>query len=268
MRGDRRSLRCTSTWLSRLVGAVAALAIHALFLQSISLGSLAKKSAPDQTGPGASTVLSSDGAWMSMVIVHLPGVGEVQMAEKVSSRGEAFTNPVIQIISPDATPSFEIPEPSMVDESGDAATTAGDTAMQSMLFGRYTGQIDARIQRAWRKPRTPIDATRAATGEPTIFRCQARIKQDEFGAVKEVELSGCNGPPDWQLSLVRAIQRSSPLPAPPNPSVFTNVLTMSFEGRQYAPGYRDDEYEPAIVRAATQYVPPVVAQPESSEPQF
>lgn len=236
---------------SRVFGLAATLFVHAVLFQSVAVGSLAKKSAPEELGPGASSILSSDGSWMTMVIVHLPGPSEEQMVESVASRGEAMSNPVIQIVSPDATPSFEISEPSLLDESGEAPTTAGDPAMQSMLFGRYTGQIDARVQRAWRKPRTPVDESIAVAAEPPIFRCQARIKQDEAGFVKEVELFSCNGSPEWQVSLVRAIQRSSPLPAPPNPSVFTNVLTMSFEGRQFVAGYREDEYERATVQSVS-----------------
>jgi hypothetical protein len=50
------------------------------------------------------------------------------------------------------------------------------------------------------------------------------------------------------MSLVRAIQRASPLPAPPTPTVFTNALTLSFEAKAYGPGAREDEYE--VPRAA------------------
>lgn len=144
-----------------------------------------------------------------------------------------------------------MPEPSLIDESGEASLTAGDPARQSMLFGRYTGQIDARIQRAWRRPRSAIDGPFAsgsdggAAARADTFQCQARIVQEASGNVKEIELIQCNGSPEWQLSLVRAIQLASPLPAPPDPSVFTNVLTLAFEAKAYVPGYREDEYEPA-----------------------
>lgn len=168
-------------------------------------------------------------------------VGHVPVAQQ-RAQGGLLSNPIIQIVSPDPTPSVEMPELSSIDESGEAAHTAGDPVRQSMLFGRYTGQIDARIQRAWRKPRGAIDEPSAAAN---TFRCQARIVQEASGAVKEIELMQCNGSPAWQLSLVRAIQLASPLPAPPDPSVFTSVLTLAFEGQPYAPGYREDEYEPA-----------------------
>lgn len=183
---------------------------------------------------------------MNLVIVHLPKVDEASVAEKIASRGAVLTNPVIQIASPDPASLLD-PIAATEAESGEAALTAGDPAMQSMLFGRYTNQINARIQRAWRKPRGPIEGELDSHNERaethTTFRCQARISQDGVGNVTEVELTQCNGTPEWQLSLVRAIQRSSPLPAPPSPTVFTNALTLAFEGRAYTPGSREDEYE-------------------------
>jgi hypothetical protein len=56
---------------------------------------------------------------------------------------------------------------------------------------------------------------------------------------------------DWKMSLIEAVQRASPLPPPPSPKVFTNVLTLSFEGRAYVPGNREDEYEPRRAKLAS-----------------
>lgn len=249
-----RTARFQRHWLSHAVGISATALLHLLLLQSMTLGSLASKRAPpDDIGPGSSSIVSADGSWMSLVIVHLPGPNEFSVVEDLSSRGEALSNPTIEIVSPDPTPSAEMPELSQIDESGQAIVTAGDPAMQSMLFGRYTGQIDARIQRARRKPRSPVSEALADSGSAhasDLFRCQARISQDNIGNVTEIELMSCNGTPEWQLSLVRAIQRASPLPAPPSPTVFTNALTLSFEGKSYAPGMREDEYEASQVTSA------------------
>jgi hypothetical protein len=101
-------------------------------------------------------MVSGEESWMTLVIVQLPGANETGMAQDVSSRGVAVANPIIQIVSSGPRPAFEMPELSLIDESGEAPDTAGDPISQSMLFGRYTGQIDARIQRAWRKPRGAI----------------------------------------------------------------------------------------------------------------
>ena len=143
-----------------------------------------------------------------------------------------------------------------------------------MLFGRYTGQINARIQRAWRKPRSPINKDSTSDAESVAaadtFQCQARIVQGETGSIKEIELTQCNGSSEWQLSLVRAIQQASPLPAPPDPSVFTSELMLGFEAKSYVPGYRDDEYEPApkpsqVVGMTYYPLPPIASQQDASE---
>lgn len=104
------------------------------------------------------------------------------------------------------------------------------------LYGRYVGQIQARIDRAWLRPRTAIGAP--------IFQCQAQIDQDHQGRVAEVTLIACNGDTRWQVSLVRAIQAASPLPAPPNQAVFTRHILLEFRAVAYAPGASADLYEP------------------------
>jgi hypothetical protein len=103
------------------------------------------------------------------------------------------------------------------------------------MFGRYTGQIGARIDRAWEKPRTPVnDLMSGISGdvvEPDTFVFQVQIRQDNQGNVEEVLLLACNGTEAWRHSLVVAIYQASPLPAPPVPTVFKRAITMTFEGR-------------------------------------
>lgn len=261
-------------WPRHAIGLAGSVLLHAALFFSVSLGSVtASKRAPDQTGPGATAIVSSEGSFMTLVIVHVSGTTDSDMAVDVASRGMALANPIIQIVSPDPNPSYEMPDLAAIDESGEASVTAGDPARQSMLFGRYTGQVNARIQRAWRKPRSPIND--GLESEPTspaaaeTFQCQARIVQADGGSVKEIELIQCNGSPAWQLSLVRAIQQASPLPAPPDPSVFTSELMLGFEAKAYVPGYRDDEYEPAPTppRVGMTYfpLPPIAAQQDAVE---
>lgn len=104
-----------------------------------------------------------------------------------------------------------------------------------VMLGRYIGQISARIERAWIKPRAPI-----AEGQ---FACRARILQNTDGAVQEIELEGCNGNSAWQISLVRAIQSASPLPAPPDPSVFARTLRIPFKADPFVTGGSPDGFE-------------------------
>jgi hypothetical protein len=128
------------------------------------------------------------------------------------------------------------------------AEAQGDQVGQALMFGRYLGQITARISRAWARPRTPI-------GDES-FSCRVQIQQDRSGTVKEIMLRQCNGDTRWQLSLVRAIQSASPLPAPPDPAVFTSSLTLRMESDPFLPGHGTDGFEPPstseLVHDATQ----------------
>lgn len=235
--------RSTTNWIPRVVAVSATVLLHVGMLQSLTLGSTAAKHKQErETGPGSSAILSSDGTWMTLVIVHLPRVSESRMTHDIASRGDAVASPVIQVASPDPNPAPEVrSSEQQQEEAGEAVHTAGDPVAQSQLFGRYTGQIDSRIRRAWRRPRSPVEMS---SDQPdAMFHCSTRIVQDSGGNVTEIELMDCNGTSEWRLSLVRAIQRASPLPSPPDPSVFTNVLALSFDARAYREGLPEHEYE-------------------------
>lgn len=103
------------------------------------------------------------------------------------------------------------------------------------LSGRYLGQIYARIDRAWLRPRTAIGAE--------MFRCEVEIRQRRDGKVETITLQDCNGTPDWQQSLVRGIKMASPLPAPPNPAVFAERVVLHFRAVAHAPRQPADTYE-------------------------
>jgi hypothetical protein len=122
--------------------------------------------------------------------------------------------------------------------------TLADAGRLSKLYGRYVGQISARIDRAWLRPRTPIGAA--------SFSCRVRILQDTAGNVTEVTLEQCNGDTRWQLSLVHAIDSASPLPAPPDPDVFSRTLHLGFTAEAYSGGLHEDQYEPEIFARAAQ----------------
>jgi TonB C terminal len=113
--------------------------------------------------------------------------------------------------------------------------TVADAGRLSKMYGRYVGQISSRIERAWMRPRTPIGAA--------SFSCQVRVIQDAIGNVMEVTLVKCNGDARWQLSLVQAIQSASPLPAPPDPDVFSRTVHLAFSGEAYTPQSLTDQYE-------------------------
>jgi hypothetical protein len=122
--------------------------------------------------------------------------------------------------------------------------TIADAVRLSKMYGRYIGQISSRIERAWMRPRTPIGAA--------TFSCQVRIIQDAIGSVMEVSLVKCNGDVRWQLSLVQAIQSASPLPAPPDPDVFTRTVHLAFNAEPYSTSESPDQYEPEAAARVVQ----------------
>jgi hypothetical protein len=145
-------------------------------------------------------------------------------------------------------------------DSNQAQAQAGDTAEFAALTGRYHGQIDARIERAWRRPRSPVEEGKrsvtpglndAVKDESSVaqFSCAVRIIQDPRGNVSEVQLLACNGSTAWKQSLISAILTASPLPAPPDPKVFSSGVTLVFTARQYTSDESTDAYEPAVQSA-------------------
>ena len=167
---------------------------------------------------------------------------EDEPLEELASLGIELPQAALVIASPDPLP------PPLLDEEAidDSETTeaSGDTHGHAQMFGRYLGQISARIERAWLRPRSPISAPR--------FSCQTKIEQDQDGKVLSIELRHCNGDARWQRSLVSAIEHASPLPAPPTPSVFARMLVLNFSADAFQAGISNARrYEPEIRLAAT-----------------
>lgn len=125
---------------------------------------------------------------------------------------------------------------------------SGDQAGQSVMFGRYMGQISARVERAWSRPRTiPADGT---------FACRVQITQDRSGNVEEVMLQKCTEDPSWRVSLMRAIASASPLPAPPDDAVFSDTVILEFDSDPYVVGGSELGFEPVRLAAAPVEVSP------------
>jgi hypothetical protein len=159
----------------------------------------------------------------------------------------------IAAIPPDLLPPADLATLALEEEKESAASPASDDGTEhARLLGIYTGQIQARVERIWRRPRLPVNENATARPENADepFRCQVQIVQDMRGYVQEVLLPNCNGTVAWQRSLVIAIQQASPLPAPPSPSVFTPSIGLIFIGIPYVPGATEEDYESAIIKTA------------------
>ena len=173
------------------------------------------------------------------------------LVEQMASLESRLKNLPISKIPPDSVPMTDLQAvEEAADSSSPASPDSGDPALRALMFGRYTGQISARIERAWIRPRSPVMESAPENAAPASappvdqeFRCRVEIRQDERGNVQEVLLVECNGTEAWRHSLVVAINQASPLPAPPIPNLFRRAVTMSFDAPSYQPGSPPDAYE-------------------------
>jgi hypothetical protein len=240
-----------------VLGLAGTLSLHGLAFQSLILGSgNHKPRQPDIQGVSAMRAGFATTPAEELVLVMIADAAkeDVGLADPITSLAPQSQKPSIAILSPDVLVTVDVDsEDRASDDSAPVAPTAGDPAVRALMFGRYTGQISARIERAWNRPGSPVndpklsamrDANNASTAANETFRCRVQIRQDNRGNVQEVLLLKCNGTEVWRHSLVVAINQSSPLPAPPVPTVFTRSVTMTFESRAYLPASAPDQYKP------------------------
>ncbi len=222
-----------------------------------------KSTHPKPKGIGATMVKSETAPAETLVLIDLlqASMSDQPLSEELASAGQTLRDMPVKVISDDPLPHVDIPkEDFSEDKDAAAAVDSGDPAVQAAMFGRYTGQIDARIERAWRRPRSPVNPSpdpaynqNSQAPANAEFKCLVRILQDAHGSVQEVQLLDCNGSVAWQHSLVMAINTSSPLPAPPSPRVFSRSLTMTFTAAPYSSLSSADEYElPSALTAGRQ----------------
>jgi colicin import membrane protein len=83
----------------------------------------------------------------------------------------------------------------------------------------WQAQISARIERAWLRP---------PTARPGI-ECVLNVTQAPGGAVIQVGFGECNGDQAVRESIEAAVYRASPLPPPPDPSLFDRNLKINFK---------------------------------------
>ena len=212
--------------------AVLVISVHALVLASVLLG--------ESNVPSERALLGADS------VIH--GVILEVASPRVAGAPPRLSPPVLRAVSIDA-----LAPARTFSAMPRAAPIAWQPAL-AVLYGRYLGQIQARIERAWLRPRTAIGAD--------LFRCRVRIDQRRDGAVGDITLQRCNGSWAWQASLVRAIEDASPLSAPANPAAFTPQVVLEFRSTAYAPGAPAGQFAPAPPPAVLRAKATVVALTE------
>ena len=94
-----------------------------------------------------------------------------------------------------------------------------DAAVGAGLLEQYIAQIQARVQRNWNRP---------PTARPGI-NCVVHVTQVPGGEVVGVRVGECNGDDSVRASIEAAVLKASPLPEPPDPSLFERNLRLEFK---------------------------------------
>jgi hypothetical protein len=238
-----------------VIGLAGTLLLHTLALQTALTGSLAHKIRPPEIQqPGASLSKSNAKPAESLVFIDLPKTATTDnlVDQSLVYLRMAKKKTPIMVMPPDPSPLLNVETLPLEDEKQSASSVdSGDGTERARLVGIYTGQIQARIERIWLRPRSPVNETASPTNTANTdesFQCQVQIIQDGKGYVQEVLLPHCNGSAAWQHSLVLAIQQASPLPAPPSPTVFSHSIALILVGLPYSAGAPEGDYEIVPIR--------------------
>ena len=92
-------------------------------------------------------------------------------------------------------------------------------AISSGKLQQYKAAIIARVTRNWVEP---------ASAKPGI-ECEVLVKQIPGGDIVNVRVGRCNGDAAVIRSIEAAVYRASPLPPPPDPSLFERNLRFTFK---------------------------------------
>ncbi|MGA7823280.1 MAG: cell envelope integrity protein TolA [Steroidobacteraceae bacterium] len=235
-----------------VAGALGSLALHALLLTPLLWGAAQHRTrAPE--APGGSVPSSA------LTVVFLDdGDSKARAPPRLSET--LVLAPVRSItLSHLLAPSLDppIPDTASPGERASASQAQGDAAAFALLYGRYLGQITARIERAWMRPRN-------SPGSDT-FACRLQVLQDERGQVLGVTVGHCNGDARWRASLVQAVRSASPLPAPPDSHVFRRSVGLAFTSAAFVPGGSTQGFEPEALTAMTA---PAGSAPAGAAPDY
>jgi hypothetical protein len=200
--------------------------LHALlFVPTLWGTTLHKRQLPNDPGAAASRNVKKDQD--SMMVVFVDDSNAIQdTSDANSDEALKLDTPALLPVAAPQIPAAADLDP-VQDEKNDPITAEadGDQAGHAMMFGRYMGQISARVERAWLRPRTPLGTH--------SFNCRVQILQDRRGNVQEVTVQRCSDDLRWQATLIQAIQAASPFPAPPDPAVFSNLITLEFDSEPF-----------------------------------
>jgi hypothetical protein len=231
-----------------LLGILGTLLLHVLLVGTLSLGGRNLKTKAPETPQSANSLQKENDSSSNLVLLVLPAANASQSLRQTAiSPLPDLSKLKIKIEIPADVPNIQAVETLALSDEEPVSQVVGhgDVAELTRLFGIYNGQIKARIDRGWLRPRSPIQEDNVSTETAESFQCKVQIVQDARGNIQEILLLRCNGSPAWQHSLVVAIQQASPLPAPPDLKVFTHSIILDFIGLPFIRGESSELYEQA-----------------------
>jgi colicin import membrane protein len=91
-------------------------------------------------------------------------------------------------------------------------------ARRAALMNQWVAVVKQKVQSNWNEP----------VNTPSNLSCKVQVEQVPGGTVANAHIISCNGDEAIQQSVVTAVLRSSPLPPPPEPSLFQRVFVLNF----------------------------------------
>jgi hypothetical protein len=197
--------------------------LHLILLAPFLSGVVGRSPPQHQTYTAGQLINRGDGYRVEAWII------EGRATEQSGSSQRQFPEPTLSQLSL-SLPSVVVYVPPPIQEA-DVSTAKGGThpadgSATRESAGSYLGLVNDRIDRAWQRPHVAIGAP--------VFSCRVRIDQDTDGTIQKLTLEECDDNVFWRVSLLNAIQRSSPLPAPPDPSLFRPTLHLVFKSTRYS----------------------------------
>ncbi|MGH8279748.1 MAG: TonB C-terminal domain-containing protein [Gammaproteobacteria bacterium] len=91
-------------------------------------------------------------------------------------------------------------------------------ARRASLLQQWTALVQQQVESNWNKP----------PNTPTDLSCKVQVDQVPGGTIANAQVISCNGDEAVRQSVVTAVLRSSPLPPPPEPSLFQREFILNF----------------------------------------
>jgi hypothetical protein len=249
----RRGRDARRFWHPTIIGLAGTLILHGLALQTAILHGRSHRIPPPEVREFGFSESKKTPA-ESLVFINLPNRPKVddEIDESLASARRAIAAKPIAVSATELSQFLEAKSLELGEETNsESANDSGDAAEHARLLGIYSGQMLARVERIWIRPRAPVNDNSipaSAASAADYFHCEAQILQDSMGTVQEILLPSSNGSMAWRHSLVVAIQQASPLPAPPSPTVFSHVVTLNFVGYPYVSGGSEQDTSPLHFR--------------------